>query len=78
MEKTAYFQNLRQLNKIRMAVEEWRIQILEVEANGGDAEMKELWVAKKRIDKRLEELNYRRILDIVNKYEKENQLDLTL
>lgn len=78
MDSPQYFSNLRALNKIRMVIEDWRIQILETERGGGDEEMKGLWISKKSIDKRLDELAYKRLLVLVNEYETKKGLPLTV
>ena len=65
MNNTVYFANLRQINKLKMIVEEWKIQILELEAQPIDAELKALYKKEKQAKLKIEEYNLRKLKEQV-------------
>ena len=77
MDETIYFANLRQLNKIRGVLEEWRISILELQLRPNKDELTELYIHKKQIEREIDEFHYKRLIKIVNEYEKSKNMPLS-
>lgn len=77
MDETIYFANLRQLNKIRNVLEEWRISILELQLRPNKDELTELYIHKKQIEREIDEFHYKRLIKIVNEYEKSKNMPLS-
>ena len=67
MDKTQYFANLRQINKMEAAIKEWDIQILELECSLIDKELKELFLQEKLVKQKIDEWNLKRMREIVEK-----------
>lgn len=69
MDEVSYFANLRQLNKLRGVLEEWRISILELEMRPNKDELTDLYIHKKQLERQIDEFHYKRLLKVVKEYE---------
>lgn len=68
MEDTQYFANLRQINKMEMALKEWDIQLLELKRSRGmDEELKTLFEEEKRIKRKIDEWNLKKMRELTAK-----------
>jgi len=68
MEDTQYFANLRQINKMEMALKEWDIQLLELKRSKHmDEELKALFEEEKRIKRKIDEWNLKRMRELTAK-----------
>ena len=67
MEATQYFANLRQIQKLKMIIEEYRIKILEIKRNSyKDIELQELFIHQAEIEKAIQEYNLKNLLKLTN------------